>query len=607
MNAAPGLLVAGPLAAVSAWALELVQHVKLGGHGVQARVGLVDLALVAALAMGVSAGAAAGHPALAALAACGAALLFAALWADAVLFRVYSIELGLEGVRSIVVPLLYRELAEVAFARRFFREQRAFATVPALVGAAYASAFLPRPGGSALAFAVGGAMLVVSLTGDRPRRLALWGAGCALLAAAPVAAGVRGASLAAGCAALVLAARGIRVDATSVLRAFFLPRAAPAPVHFAPAERDAAALELRLRPPSRSDRHGRLAGSNVVLWTFESMGRGHLRAYGGRARTPFLESLLARGAVSDHHFAPAALTNDAHVALYAADHVEARGFPPLEALAAAGYRLVYLTACATGHYGLGDLLRRAGFHAVLDQAALGGRGTGDRALLSRGLELLERELRGGPVFVHVHTSNSHIPYRIEDAASFSRHDPDDDYGRYLDSLEEADAILRAMAEAISARAGGRETLWIASADHGQAFGERGYRSHGSAVVKEQVDVPFVMDHARLGPARFAWSSHLDVLPTVLDLLGIDGGRPCRGDTLFGPRREPLVVLSAGRPARSTTSNFGLVIGDRKYMVDLVLDRCLELSWADEGRELVGAEGAYARALVAHAFARVGLR
>src|SRR5207248_1408238 len=105
--------------------------------------------------------------------------------------------------------------------------------------------------------------------------------------------------------------------------------------------------------------------------------------------------------------------------------------------------------------------------------------------------------------------------------------------------------------------------WIVSADHGQAFGELGYRSHGSAVVKEEINVPFVLAHPRLDHRRFDWSSHLDVLPTVLDLLGLESSLPARGGSLFGAAREPFLVLSAGRPARSRASNFGLVLREKK--------------------------------------------
>ena len=49
---------------------------------------------------------------------CFGTMFFVALWLDAVLFRVFTIELGPGGVGSIVLSVLYSELAELTTARR---------------------------------------------------------------------------------------------------------------------------------------------------------------------------------------------------------------------------------------------------------------------------------------------------------------------------------------------------------------------------------------------------------------------------------------------------------------------------------------------------------
>ncbi|HVE84507.1 MAG TPA: hypothetical protein VND93_16740, partial [Myxococcales bacterium] len=135
----------------------------------------------------------------------------------------------------------------------------------------------------------------------------------------------------------------------------------------------------------------------------------------------------------------------------------------------------------------------------------------------------------------------------------------------------------------------------------------GYRSHGSGIVKEQVNVPLAMRHPRLPAGEVPWGSHFDLLPTALDLLGVPDPRPGFGDSLLAERGPPSLVLWAGRPARSTTSNLGLLLGETKYMLDLVRGECMELSWEDEARALPAAERAYVEALIASAFREVGLR
>src|SRR5439155_24089734 len=101
-------------------------------------------------------------------------------------------------------------------------------------------------------------------------------------------------------------------------------------------------------------------------------------------------------------------------------------------LAEAGWRTAYLTPYRTAHFGLDRLLREAGFATILDQSALGR--ARDAALLDTGLDLLAGLKAGGPLFLHVHTTNGHLPYRVDDPERFGRFDARDDYGRYLNSI-----------------------------------------------------------------------------------------------------------------------------------------------------------------------------
>jgi len=597
-------LLLGAAFAVAAFGAALVEAIKFQRR---VRVGLspVDAASIALAVAAVGALGAASPWAGAAAAALGG-LFFAGLWLDAVLFRVYSIELGVAGARSIVVPVLYRELSEVSFARDFLRAHAPFLAAPPAVAVALLAPSLPRPAAAIAALACAAAAVPMLRLAPAPARrsLAAWPLSAALAGAAlwldhPAAWAAAAASSA---AALALNLRG--PAGPSVSAGFVRARRLPRSRGFTPRPEHAAQLLLAPRPPRRSALHGAAAGSDVLLLTIESLGRGFASLHGGEARMPFLDAVAREGVRVRHHFSPCPMTNEAHQVLYGGEYAALRR-PALPLLRAAGYRAVYLTPYRTSHYGLDELLARAGFDAVLDRQALGsGR---DRALLDRGLELALGAAGAEPLFLHVHTANAHLPYLVEDPARFGRFDAREDLGRYLDALEEADALAAGLCAAFAGRRGGREPLLILSADHGQSFGALGYRSHGSGIVKEQVNVPLAMRHPRLPPSEVRWGSHFDVLPAVLDLLGVDDPRPIFGDSLLAERGAPSLVLWAGRPARSTTSNLGLLLGDRKYMLDLVRGDCLELSWDDEVRELPAAERAYFQALVAGAFQEVGLR
>src|SRR5229473_1469149 len=275
---------------------------------------------------------------------------------------------------------------------------------------------------------------------------------------------------------------------------------------------------------------------------------------------------------------------------------------PIEALRRTGYRTVYLSSCDTRAYGLRELLERAGFECVLDSAALrnGSRASiSDADLLTHGWHHLARLLTDGrPWFLHVHTNNTHVPYRLSDPASFQHFDSATDLGRFLNGLEEADSHLSQFASKLADLGQTGAPLLVVSADHGQSFGQFGYHSHGSAVVKEQVMVPCVISHPRLKPQAIPYSSHLDVLPTVLDLLGIETARPTFGSSMLGSRARPCWLLWAGHPSRSRTSHFGLVKDQKKYMFDWTVNRGFELAWDDQcARELFGEEKKHYGALI----------
>ncbi|MCK6552265.1 sulfatase-like hydrolase/transferase, partial [Myxococcota bacterium] len=356
--------------------------------------------------------------------------------------------------------------------------------------------------------------------------------------------------------------------------------------------------------PQASAEHGRLRGANVLVVTLESVGRTHLARHGGGAVTPFLDGLFDRGITSLHHLCITPNTNEAHVAIYGSDYlaperVTAADLAPTRALFAGGYTGVYLTAADTADYGLRGLVEAAGFTHVVDRedltpGPLDGARPSDVVLPREGLDRAAAIIDAltGPWLLHVHLSNTHVPYRVVDPR-FRRRDHARDLDRFLDGIEETDAILGELFASLEARGLLEGTLVIVSSDHGQAFGELGYLSHASAVIAPQVDVPFVLLHPELSPRTLALSTHFDVMPTILDLVGLGATAPASGRSVFAPQPPPCVLLSAGHPSRARASNFGLVVDGRKYMVDLVSGRCYELRWNDELlRELEGDERVY---------------
>lgn len=78
----------------------------------------------------------------------------------------------------------------------------------------------------------------------------------------------------------------------------------------------------------------------------------------------------------------------------------------------------------------------------------------------------------------------------------------------------------------------KETAIILTADHGEAFGERGHWGHGRELWEPLVHVPLLVYVPGVAPRRIkAKRSHIDVVPTVLELMGIPADPELHGKSL----------------------------------------------------------------------------
>jgi arylsulfatase A-like enzyme len=98
-------------------------------------------------------------------------------------------------------------------------------------------------------------------------------------------------------------------------------------------------------------------------------------------------------------------------------------------------------------------------------------------------------------------------------------------------------------------------LVVITADHGEAFGEHGLYAHGVSVYQNQVHVPLVIRRPGQTAGRVSdrWVSSVDLLPTVLDAVGLPvpqrlAGRRLAGVSLVGDGSEAeRMVMSESYP------------------------------------------------------------
>ena len=584
--------------------LALLKSVKYAGWERDSGLSFDDAWLLVPVALAVAVPWSMGLPLVAWLGALLGWGVFLTLWLDVILFRVFTIELGPGGVRTVVMAQLYRELSQIALARRFFREHRLFAGLPA----AALCVFLPMEGRLRL-FELVALVGYLALALQREVRnkvvptmlCLLLGLICALRTTKV--AGLLAPTLAA-VVLLALLSWFTRESSPSLLREFLFPRPLPPTQSFEPRPEHQLLLQTpSAQVPQRSKWHGILKGSSVILVTVESMGMEHFSV----ANMPFLHGLKERSVHSKYHFCVSPTTNNAHLALYAGDYKAHSTKGGLGALMDAGYQAVYLTMDDSAHYGLKSILQSAGFQQIVDRTAVGAACPADYVLMTQAVDRLEALLnQGAPVFLHVHTTSTHVPYHVQDPARFSRFDANDDYGRFMNGLEETDWVLSVFISELARRKLLVEPLVVITGDHGQTFGKHGYHSHGSAVTAEQLNVPFFIHHPLLAPRSVSHSSHFDVVPTILDLLGLQAP-VTHGQSLFLEQRPPALFVHAGHPSRTSTSNFGLIDGADKYMFELITKRCYRMNWSDDDmHELEGTEKRYISALLASCLLKRGL-
>lgn len=85
---------------------------------------------------------------------------------------------------------------------------------------------------------------------------------------------------------------------------------------------------------------------------------------------------------------------------------------------------------------------------------------------------------------------------------------------------------------VKAQSWGKDTAIVVTADHGEAFGDHGHWRHGREVWESLIRVPLIV-HVPGAPAKRVTvkRSHIDLVPTIVDLLGLPPPTGLHGKSL----------------------------------------------------------------------------
>jgi choline-sulfatase len=263
---------------------------------------------------------------------------------------------------------------------------------------------------------------------------------------------------------------------------------------------------------------------HVLLITIDTLRADHVGAYGARqARTPALDGLARDGALFERAWAPTPITLPSHASLLSGHYPPVHGARhngiamsgTVETLATRFKQAGFATAAFVSAFPLDHRFGLArGFDVYDDELPRSERG---RPLNERpGAETVNRALawldaRGETrVFLWVHLFEPHAPYgSAESGASVG--------ARYADEVATADRELGRLLGALGDRA--KDTLVVATADHGEAFGEHGENGHSIFVYDTTLHVPLLMRGPGIRPGtRVAGDASLIDVPATIAAL-----------------------------------------------------------------------------------------
>lgn len=318
---------------------------------------------------------------------------------------------------------------------------------------------------------------------------------------------------------------------------------------------------------------------NILIVTIDTLRADHVGAYGASfAHTPALDRLAAEGLRCLDAIAAAPITMPSHASLLTGL------YPPAHGVHDNG-----TAALPRDVVTLADRLSGAGYstHAFISAVVLSrlygldkGFSTYDDDLWSEDAPRLfmirERTARRtadrfvewfaqwtraqgpasaspAPFFTWVHFFDPHQPHEAgpEDRqGAASPYDAevtaaDRGVGRLIDTLRDAGAL--------------DDTIVIVTSDHGESLGEHGEATHAIFVYDATVRVPLIVRYPRAFTAGAVYDGpvrHIDIVPTLLAMLGLPGGAETQGVDLTAPWQGKAPAPELSQYSESLLSELG---------------------------------------------------
>lgn len=311
---------------------------------------------------------------------------------------------------------------------------------------------------------------------------------------------------------------------------------------------------------------------NVVLITMDTTRADRLGCYGSdRVETPNIDAIASRGTVFSRAFATAPITGPSHASILSGT------YPPYhqvrdnsvtsvpteipwlaEILKGRGYRTAGFIAAypVKGVFGFSrgfdyfnDVLEAPPGSVLITNLHTVGVASRNGESVSREFGLWFKNRPAGPFFVWLHYYDPHWPW--EAGAGYADLYPNEPYDAEIAYMD--DSIGTAF-DAIEAAGVADSTAVILVADHGEGLMDHNELTHALLAYNTTLRVPLVFTFPWLDqvPEVHSPVSTVDIVPTVLDALGIDlhtSDLPVQGLSLLS-RLEGVHVEEEGSADRA---------------------------------------------------------
>ncbi len=180
-----------------------------------------------------------------------------------------------------------------------------------------------------------------------------------------------------------------------------------------------------------------------------------------------------------------------------------------------------------------------------------GWGADERSMIRPAVEWIKAQ--SCPSLLMMAPVNPHHPYAIpEDFKKIA--DPNEagipegekTWRNYLNSLHYTDAAMGSLIETLEQEGLMENTVFVIVGDHGEAFHQHtGNYNHPLFIYEENVHVPALFYSKSLFPVGIEMESitrHVDIMPSILDLIGVKDAAQRDGESIFSLSKEKMAVF-----------------------------------------------------------------